>query len=123
MLNEFLSALKIEIEQHDWKAVTKRADPVHYNTKVFDVGLSKAQYIAELLGLHAVNNNINQDETTELNYEDLNRIKEIIITSTQKNAKLVTVRGVVILKDGHKLNLHIELTEFAGSYLLTGAVG
>lgn len=122
-LQEFVNALKHDIEQHYWESIFSKAAPGHYKTQVFEVGIKKYQYIAEALGLNHVQNNIRLDDQP-ISKEHLNQIKKVTfdpIKEEQENWLHLT--GKVGLTDGRTLALNITIQVVSGRYLLSGAVG
>lgn len=111
------------IEKHDWLALLEWAEDGHRETQL-GLGMSHAQYIAELLALNWENNSINADPNTALDESDLNRIKKVTWrTQEGRGDGRTAVTGTVRLKGFKTLLISTEWVETEEGWRLTGAVG
>lgn len=120
-LNAFAREVEAAIERHAWRDVIAAASPEHYRTQVTEHGMPEAQYVAELFGLHRVDNSIKRGQRVE--WSDLERVEDVElerITTIGPDRQLV---GTVTLRDGTTLELRAQITREEGEYVLTGGVG
>lgn len=97
------------------------ADPAHYRTQVVEHGMAEPQYVAELFGLHRVDNNIKRGERVE--WSDLERIDSVELERISTTAGALRLVGTVTLRDGSTLQLRARVARDEGRYVLTGGVG
>lgn len=120
-LEAFARRVTAELESHDWRAVIDAAQQDHYRTQVVEHGMGEAQYVAELFGLHRVDNTIKRGE--RVGWSDLERIESVElerISTTGSDPQLV---GTVTLRDGITLAFRARVTREDGRYVLTGGLG
>lgn len=120
-LNTFVRAVERSLEEHAWQEILAAADPSHYRTQVVEHGMPEPQYVAELFGLHRVDNNIKQGDRIE--WSDLERIQSVELNSLSATGPPYALTGTIILADGSTLQLQAQITEAQGRYVLTGALG
>jgi len=122
-LQEFLNALKHDIENHYWESIFSKASPSHHKTQVLELGIKKYQYIAEALGLNHVRNNIRLDDQP-ISKEHLNQIQKVTFDPIEDKLETwLHLTGKVWLTDGRTLDLKITIRVKDDRYLLSGAVG
>jgi len=122
-LDESLEAIKGEIEDHDWLGLLEWADSEHRTTQL-GMGMSHAQYVAELLNLNWENNSINADSKTPIAESDLNRIKKVFWRTTKSEGNgWTTVSGTVRLKGFKTLLIEVSMIKTSAGWRITGAVG
>lgn len=120
-LNTFVREVERHLEAHAWQEVLAAADPDHRRTQVVEGGMGEAQYVAELFGLHRVDNNIKRGERVE--WADLERIRSVRLGSLDPEGPPHALRGTVELRDGSTLRLRALVDRRDGRYVLTGGVG
>lgn len=117
----FYAQVRKLVERHKWPAVLKLCDPQHLKTQR-DMGMGDAQYIAELLGLHSVKNDISRGG--KLGFAELGRIVKVVIKSYKVDrAGFVYAHGFVVLRNRAKLKLEMMARRLGTRYVLFGAVG
>lgn len=119
-LNRFLRTLERSIERHEWKQIIEVADAEHYRRQVVEHGMPEAQYVAELFGLHHVDNNIRTGE--RITWSDLQRIDTVDLVSVSDEQPR-RLDGTVILSDGQRLRLSAMIERSGEEWMLTGASG
>ena len=121
--NDALAQFEDLIELHDWLGLLDRSDPRHREEKL-KVGVSHAQYIAELLGLFFDGNSI-AGENGKVDITDMEGIRQIAWKRKGRaEGDLETILGTVQLKDGESLLLEIQLRKSPqGGYVLSGPLG
>lgn len=121
-LDAFAREVEADLEAHAWRDLIAAADPDHYRTQVTEHGMPEPQYVAELFGLHRVDNTIKRGQRVE--WSDLERIEAVgleeISTTAGAGRQLV---GTVTLSDGSTLELSAQVDREEGRYVLTGGVG
>ena len=117
----FVAALEASLEAHAWQEILAVADPNHFHTQVVEMGMSEPQYVAELLGLHRVDNTIEVGE--ELEWADLARIESAALDPATGSEPPIPVTGTVTLTDGSTLEIMGSITRERQRLLLTGGVG
>ncbi len=118
-LRAFVTEVEILVENGSWNDLIARCEPLHRQAQLKDLGMSRAQYVSEILGLHTVGNNIDQAEDG-VDWADLARIADLRVEEVGED----TVDGTVTLKDGSTLRFQLVLTmDVTGRYWLSGAVG
>lgn len=120
-LDAFARSLERDLEAHDWQSILSRAEESHHRTQVIEHGMPEPQYVAELFGLHRVDNSISREGT--MRWSDLERIAEVQLEALTRAGSRYTVRGVVTLRDGSVLDLEARIDQSEGRYVLTGGVG
>lgn len=118
---QFVTDIREQIIAHDWTTLLDNCDPSHRSEQLRKLGMRKAQYVAEMLGLHNRGNNITRANQVE--FADLERIVDVVITSLSDTQGNVTVRGHVKLKDGTTLVLSLSAHRTNGRLYLIAAVG
>ena len=122
-LQKFLGEIKKDIETHNWGNIFAKSSKKHYLTQ-FKAGIKPPQYAAEIMGIHAADNNIvSADKKVE--YDDINKIQKvgfqtISFDEAQKN---IVVTGKTTLADKSKLNVTLFIEVDNGKYSLKGTVG
>lgn len=120
-LEAFARQVAADLEDHAWQELIAAARDGHYRIQVVEHGMAEPQYVAELFGLHRVDNNIRRGSRVE--WSDLERIESVElerISTTGSNRQLV---GTVRLRDGSTLALRAQVARERGRYVLTGGVG
>lgn len=121
-LNAFLEDVREEVEGHAWDQVLAWADSAHYRIQVLEHGMSEPQYVAELFGVHMVDNDIGDGEPIE--WTHLNRIESLRINALEgSRSDGWEAQGLALLNDGSRLNIRMHITSRNGAYRLTGALG
>jgi hypothetical protein len=120
-LDAFAREVERNLENHAWQSLLARADPEHYRIQVVDGGMPEPQYLAELFGLHRVDNDIGGGEP--IGWEHLARIDAVHLESLSDTEPRRHLTGVVTLDDGSSLRLDAQITEVQGRRVLTGGVG
>ncbi len=120
-LNAFAREIERSLEAHDWPSLLAAADPDHYRIQAVEGGMGEPQYVAELFGLHRVDNNIKRGDT--VTWSDLERIESVTLQQVQPTGDRYRLRGHVRLTDGATLELLAQILEQRGRYRLTGGVG
>ncbi len=113
-------AVESLVPAHEWKALLARCDPNHRKAQK-QMGMSDAQYLAEILGLHRVGNNIKRGK--RLTYADLGRIRRIVVKKFIWDGSRIAVSGTVELRGGGTLSLSLSIRKLGARYVLTGAMG
>lgn len=116
----FLRTVERSLERHDWAQIIAMADRNHYQTQVLEHGMSEPQYIAELFGLHSIDNNIRTGD--RVSWSDLQRIDSIQLDAVD-DGRLRHLRGSVMLQDGERLELNAMIEESDRGYVLTAGFG
>ena len=83
--------------------------------------MSEPQYLAELFGLHRVDNDIKRGPRVE--WSDLERIEAVRLESVSSSAGQQTLTGTVTLRDGTTRTLRARITREGDRFVLTGGVG
>lgn len=120
-LNAFAEQVGADLEAHAWQALIDAAEPAHYRTQVVEHGMPEPQYVAELLGLHHVDNDISRGERVE--WSDLERIESVELDALSTTGPRSTLTGAVRLRDGSTLELRASIVRSDGGHALTGGVG
>jgi len=113
-------ALKLVIA-HQWDDFVRVCDPDHRKVQLKQMKMAKAQYIGEMLGLFRAGNSIGGKNAPTLT--DLRRIKKITLGKMRRAGASYMFVGVVTLRSGKKLTLHLMVHRVKGRLFLTGAVG
>lgn len=120
-LNAFVLQLERDLEAHAWENILAVADPDHFRAQVTEHGMPEPQYLAELFGLHRVDNDIGRGE--RITRADLERITEVDLHELARENGRHTLTGQVRLTGGRTLQLRAWIVEQEGRYRLTGALG
>lgn len=121
-MNAFLEDVRDDVEEHAWERVLEAADNKHHSVQVLEMGMSEPQYVAELFGLHMVDNNIGGGEPIE--WDHLRRINALRFETLEASAPHEWIaRGHVELDGGERLDVEAIITQREGAYRLSGAVG
>jgi hypothetical protein len=120
-LNAFVQQIAADMETHTWRALLAVADPEHYRVQVTELGMSEAQYVAELLGLHDAGNDIGSGDG--IRWEDLERIEHVELHGLDGTGDHYTLTGRVRLIGGETLRLRASVVRAGGAFQLTGAFG
>lgn len=120
-LDAFVRSVEQELEAHAWQALLAKADPGHYRAQVVEHGMPEPQYVAELFGLHRVDNNIKQG--SRIQWSDLERIETVEVEPFSAAEPPHSLAGTVTLADGSTLRLQARVTRVQGRYVLTGGLG
>ena len=116
-LNAFLSGLEKQIGAHDWKGLLKAFNAENRKTQL-ELGVtSDAQYIAEGLGLHMVDNALPGDVTSFASLEQIKSVK------LGREAGAGEISGVATLADGSERAINIFVTAKGKGFEITPAVG
>jgi len=117
-LGAFVSGLEKSIESHDWKGLMK-AFNAENRAGQKEIGVtSDAQYIAEGLGLHMVDNTLPGDIQK---FSSLNNIASVKLGKELDAGGEIT--GTATLKDGSKLNVNIYVVPKGAGFEIEPAVG
>lgn len=120
-LNAFVRDVEGQLEAHAWQEILGAVEESHYQTQVVDHGMGEPQYLAELFGLHHVENDIKQGDIVQ--WSDLERIQAVDIQELTPVDETYRLIGAVTLEDGTTLDLQARVSRVQGRYVLTGAVG
>lgn len=121
-LNSFLEDVREAVETHAWEDLLEAADDEHHRLQVVEMGMSEPQYLAELLGLHMVDNDIGDGEAIE--WEHLDGIETLRFDELDDRApRAWVVRGYTVLADGRRLDVQADVVQRNGRYQLRGGVG
>lgn len=120
-VNTFIAVIEKSLETHDWAALAELADSAHYHAQVVEHGMAEAQYVAELFGLHDVDNSIKRGET--VTWSDLERIEDVTLHEIDRAAERLVVRGHVRLAGGEVLDLRAWVVDRDGRLRLTSGFG
>ncbi len=119
----FLDQVKANVEQKDWGSIFAKCSKAHYKTQVVDMKISPTQYIAELFGLHRVDNSI-ANEKGKITYDELRTMQTINYQSIAFDGTIITIKGKALMEDGSEMDMEMMLkVDVNGEYKLTGAVG
>lgn len=123
-LLSFMQEVKSSIKNHNWSAFIGLCSNEHYKAQVRDSQVSTTQYIAEALGLHTQGNNIFESDDSKVDMKVLEKIEDIKFFSIKKHYNEITIKGIVVLKNGKKLNVELMgLYDQDNGYIITGALG
>jgi hypothetical protein len=118
----FLKDIKTDVETHAWMEFVDQCSPANVYTQMYEFGISAPQYIAETMGLFMVGNSI--DTLGDgLHLEDLEKITKVVFRSFEKKENGYLIKGNVILKDGLKFDLSLEVIQEDGKWVILGGVG
>ncbi len=122
-LMPFLEEVKQSVEEKNWASIFAKCSKDHYKTQVGKMKIAPTQYLAELFGLHMVDNSI-ANEKGKITYDELRRIQTFNYKSMAFNGNFITINGTALMDDGTemKMNMMIQVV-LNGDYKLTGAVG
>lgn len=120
-LDRFLRTVERQLEEHAWRSIIDSADRSHYRAQVEEHGMPEPQYIAELFGLHRVDNNIKRGDAVD--WEDLQRIRSVELHEVTRRGGTDAITGTVVLDDGLQLELNARVERRDDRYVLTGALG
>lgn len=120
-LAAFARQVEADLEAHAWQDLLAVAQRRHYRTQVEEHGMSEPQYLAELFGLHRVDNDIKRGQRME--WSDLERIESVRLESLSPSGPDRTLRGTVTLRDGTTRRLQARIAREGQRYVLTGGVG
>ncbi|MEX2569744.1 MAG: hypothetical protein WD737_00460 [Gemmatimonadota bacterium] len=113
--------LQEDVEAHTWQNILSMSDPAHYRIQVVEMGIPEPQYVAELLGLHGSDNDIQEGDT--LDWADLERISTVSIQAPSNDEPPYRLSGTAVLDDGSTLRLDVQVSEIRGRFVFTGGVG
>ena len=119
----FLEEVVFVIEEHMWDEFLRLAESNHYRIQVEELGMSRDQYIKELLGLGFVGTRLEPAEDSDSEYPSCDRIREVVFENWWNDGYALTVMGVVIDDSGNRLELRVDLLRTPGGIVLTGALG
>lgn len=113
------------VDQGSWISLARYADPGHKKTQK-DLGVTTPQYIAELLGLHSVGNNL--DDGDGITADDMSRLRDLSFTRAERTSPdVVTLFGEARVDvDGEQRTMRAQIDidiSNPGKMRLTGAVG
>lgn len=118
-LADFLDRVARAAEAHDWPGLLALADADHRAAQMEQGGQDRATYLAELLGVHTIDNLLG-DPITDAELATIARL-EIVEVATDDSGQHA-VSGWVVLTGGKRLRLSMLVT--AGpTHALTGALG
>jgi hypothetical protein len=120
-LDSFAREIGRNLEAHQWQSILVGADPDHFRIQVAEGGMGEPQYVAELFGLHRVDNNIRRGDTVA--WEDLERIESVDLQQIEQIGDRYRLTGSARLRDGTTLDLQAQILERNGRFRLTGGVG
>ncbi|MEX2584523.1 MAG: hypothetical protein WD766_14740 [Gemmatimonadota bacterium] len=120
-LEAFTERIRESFAVHEWQALLAAADPEHYRTQVVELGMDEPQYVAELFGLHTVNNTIQEGDTLE--WSDLERTESVSLRPASDEGPPYRLIGTVILENGERLEIDATAIRIRGRFALTGGVG
>lgn len=120
-LDAFARQVESQLEAHAWRDLIAAAEPAHYRTQVVEHGMPEPQYVAELFGLHRVDNNIRRGD--RVTWSDLERIEAVDLERVDTTGASARLTGTVTLRDGSTLTLRAQVARDQGEYVLTGGVG
>lgn len=120
-LETFTERIRESFALHDWQALLSAADPEHYRTQVVELGMDEPQYVAELFGLHTVNNTIQEGDT--LDWSDLERTESVSLRPAGEDGPPYRLIGTAILQNGERLQIDATAIRVRGRFALTGGVG
>jgi len=143
LLNQFLSDLRRDVEAHDWDRVLSYFREVNFGLQVEYLGMTKAQYLAEGLGLGFVDNNLIPRPGDVTEFKGLNSIQSIDFTAisdfeegegsalnpegnliTTSPFEWATVTGYATLFDGSTRKVTVEVVrKNTGGYHIGVSVG
>lgn len=115
-----------QIKNHNWTTLLYECDEEHRKFQLENMEMSKENYLAEIMGLHYVDNTISPDDKP-ITYETLNFIKEVTLTQFAKKSIFENeVFGIVTFSNGWKpliLKLRFHWDETAGRFWLYCSAG
>lgn len=121
-LNGFLEDVRSAVEDRAWQDLLDAAEEEHHRAQVTEMGMSEPQYVAELLGLHMVDNDIGGGEPIE--WEHLERIEALRFEDLESTSPTEWVaHGSIVLDDGRRLDVEATIVQREGRYRLGGGVG
>ena len=120
-LGGFIDRVHHALEAHAWQEIIGMADPQHHRIQVVEHGMPEAQYVAELFGLHRVDNNVSPEGPP--GWDDLGRIRSVRLRELDDAGERYRLHGEVTLADGRVLDLQATIARTADGYVLTGGVG
>jgi hypothetical protein len=120
-LNAFVQQVAADMETHTWRGLLAVADPEHHRVQVTELGMSEAQYVAELLGLHDADNDIGSCDG--IRWEDLERIEHVELHGLDGDGDHYTLTGRIRLTGGETLRLRAFVVRAGGAWQLTGDSG
>jgi len=112
------------VDQGSWISLARYADPDHKKTQT-SMGIKTPQYVAELLGLNSVDNNLS---TNGISADTLSMLKDISFTRAERtSANVITLFGEAQINDGSgnktlRTQIDVDISNPA-KMKLTGAVG
>jgi hypothetical protein len=121
LLNAFVQQLAADLEAHAWRGLMAVGDPEHFRMQVTELGMGEAQYVAELFGLHDVDNDIGRGD--RIRWEDLERIERVELHGLDGDGDTHILIGRVHLAGGGTLRLRASVVRAGGALRLTGASG
>jgi hypothetical protein len=124
-LQGFLDGVLSAVARHDWDTLYDACDERHVQTQVGEFGMSRGQYLAEILGLNFVDNRID-DDGDGADEGDLARILRLEPAGPVRptaDGSPTTVRGRAVLTDGTTLRFELMVHPTPDGPKLTGGVG
>lgn len=122
-LADFFGRLERATERHDWKALLALAAPEHRREQIDRLGMTEPTYLAELLGMHYVDNSIGGDDG-RVTVEDLDTIRGVEVTDLARTEhETYEATGWVTLTTGGRLRLTLRLRRAGERLVLFGALG
>lgn len=115
---KFLDGIVAAVGAHDWKSLLGMFDPLNRETQRGIGVTSDAQYIAEGLGLHMVDNSLPGDITKQ---KTLDQIQ--YVTLHKPDPSVNAFAGTATLKDGTVLNVSFGYEQTKSGFQITPAVG
>lgn len=124
-LQTFLRDVWSDVDARAWDRLLTRSDDEHRATQLDGMGMSPAQYVAELLGLHTVGNSIDAagDGVTWSDLDALQTLKAAGTIRVPREEGPVTVQGSARTTDGRTLRLELLVIPTTRGWRLSGGVG
>ena len=121
-LADFLKDIKKNVAKHKWNELQTLCSPYHYQMQT-ELGLSKEQYLIEIMGLNYVGNVIEFDGEWNDKLNKIKRIKYVGTNADGKNDAFFTVYGFAKIKGESKKRIELKIERKNGKYYLLGALG
>ncbi|MBN1944844.1 MAG: hypothetical protein JW797_04170 [Bradymonadales bacterium] len=124
-LRQYLDGLTRIMEAHEWDRLMEGADPEHRAIQMGELDQSQELYLLELIGLHTVDNDIEEGVGYLSRFPRLERIRKVELTTWElvSHGEWLQVDGVLTLDRGETRRLQLFITRVGDRYFLTGAVG
>ncbi len=120
-LAAFLADVKRATEAHDWNTLTALCSPEHRRSQMGELHQDRMTYLAEILGVHAAGNSVNDNQVTAADLATLGAITYVDIVKANDGFAVV---GLIARKDAPPLRIELTVTPAAGGHFwLTGGVG